>query len=43
MDLVLKPFNLRQCIEGTIDLVLVKSTTPKSFNQIDVVYVMNTG
>jgi hypothetical protein len=40
MDLVAKPFNLRQCVEETIDLVLVKPITPKSFNQIDVVYIL---
>lgn len=43
MDLVLKPFNLRQCIEEIIDLVLLKPCTGKATNHIDVVYILAPG
>lgn len=43
MELVLKPFNLRQCIEEIIDLVLLRPCTGKPNSQIDVVYILSPG
>lgn len=38
MELAKRPFNLRQCIEETFDLVLVKPV--KAVNHLDVVYIL---